>query len=173
MRRITFGLITPSSRKETIASRSAASSSRRQLRQAAALSAYSSIVPPASRPAVSPDAVLVKLAHLLLAVRRDPLVRAEQLEPAEGRVGGLEAGLELREPAGLVVAFYAQRPYKERQREPLQDERCEDHREGQEKDQVAPGERAPGVRGQGYGEGRRQGDRAPHAAPGHHVVRKW
>src|SRR5215207_4195958 len=52
MRRITTGLILPSSRKDKTTSRSAASSSRRHSRQAAELSAYSSVVPPASRPAV-------------------------------------------------------------------------------------------------------------------------
>src|SRR3712207_4524542 len=36
---------------------------------------------------VAPDALLVVLAYLLLGVRRDPLVVAELLEPAQGRVG--------------------------------------------------------------------------------------
>ncbi|MDQ4106514.1 MAG: hypothetical protein M3157_04985 [Actinomycetota bacterium] len=49
-RRITFGLISPRSRMLAMVSRSATSNSRRQLRQAVALSAYSSVVPPASRP---------------------------------------------------------------------------------------------------------------------------
>jgi hypothetical protein len=52
MRRMTSGLIAPSSRKDTMASRSAASNSRRQFRQVAELPAYSSVMPPASRPAV-------------------------------------------------------------------------------------------------------------------------
>ena len=52
MRRITTGLILPSSRKDKTTSRSAASSSRRQSRQSPELLAYSSVVPPAWRPAV-------------------------------------------------------------------------------------------------------------------------
>ena len=50
MRRITSGPISPASREERRASRSAAISSRRHLRQVAELSAYSSVVPPALMP---------------------------------------------------------------------------------------------------------------------------
>src|SRR3712207_8810415 len=40
-------------------------------------------------------------AHLLLAAQRDSLVGAQLLELAEGRMGGLKAGLQLRELSGL------------------------------------------------------------------------
>src|SRR5215218_5253138 len=103
MRRMTSGEISPRSRRETMASLSAASSSRRQFRQAAELSVYSCVEPPSWKP----------------------------LEPLEGGMCSLEPGLQLRQFVCFFVSLQPEPPYQGTQREPLQDQREEDRREGE------------------------------------------
>src|SRR5215212_7168501 len=116
---------------------------------------------------VTPDAALVVVAHLLLGAGRHPLVLGDPLQTAQGGACSLEAGPELHERALVSVVLQAQRPNQQRQREPLQDERCEDHREGEEEDQVPALEALP-PDGHWYGEGSRQRNTASHPAPAHH-----
>src|SRR5829696_5483876 len=116
---------------------------------------------------VTPDAALVVVAHLLLCAGRHPLVLGDPLQPAQGGACSLEAGPELHERVLVPVVLQAQRPDQQRQRKPLQDERCEDHREGEEEDQVPPLEALP-PDGHWHGEGSRQRNPAPHPAPAHH-----
>src|SRR5215213_4731364 len=116
---------------------------------------------------VAPDASFVVVAHLLLGTLWDPLVVAEPLQPLEGGAGSLEAGPELHERALVPFVLQAQRPDERPQRQPLHDECGEDHREGDEEDQVPHIEALPSD-GHGHGEGRRQRDRAAHPAPAHH-----
>src|SRR5688500_9608612 len=116
---------------------------------------------------VASDAAFVVLAHLLLGALWDPLVVAEALQPLEGGAGSFEAGPELHERTLAPFDLQAQRPDERSQRQPLRDERSEDHGEGDEEDQVPYIEALP-FDGHGHGEGRRKRYRAPHPAPAHH-----
>src|SRR5829696_1408812 len=116
---------------------------------------------------VAPDASFVVVAHLLPGALWDPLVVAEPLQPAQGGAGSLEAGSELQEHALVPFVLQAQRPDERPECQPLHDERSEDHREGDEEDQVPHIEAFPSD-GHGHGEGRRQRHRAAHPAPAHH-----
>src|SRR5215207_2150507 len=116
---------------------------------------------------VAPDASFVVVAHLLPGALWDPLVVAEPLQPAQGGAGSLEAGSELHEHALVPFVLQTQRPDERPECQPLHDERSEDHREGDEEDQVPHIEAFPSD-GHGHGEGRRQRHRAAHPAPAHH-----
>jgi len=125
MRRMVSGLISPPSRMRMMASRSASMRSRRHRRQAAELSAYSS---------VAGYAVLIVLAHTPLVLRGEAVLRAYLLQPLQRRTGALESGPQLPDPGGGPVFPEAERFYEEGEGEPLQDERRQDHGEGEEED---------------------------------------
>ena len=88
--------------------------------------------------AVAPEPV--QATHPLGRLRSRPLLVLELVEPLERSLGGVQARLGLlpcqrrRPPRAAATRITNGR------REPLQDERHEDHREGQEDDQVAPRE---------------------------------
>src|SRR3712207_154243 len=64
-------------------------------------------------------------------------------------MGSLEPGLQLHEFVCFFVSLQPEPTYQGTQSEPLQDQRGEDRREGEEEDQVATGERLAGVRDKG------------------------
>jgi hypothetical protein len=91
-----------------------------------------------------------------------PVLDGQLVQPRQRRVGRGQAGAQLL-PLLDAVAPHAEAVDQRGQRQPLDDQGDEDHREGQEQDQVPLWEALQGQRQRG-----RQRDRPAHPAPPDH-----
>jgi len=114
----------------------------------------------------APDAEVVHPAHAVGGVVAHPVLAAQLLDPVQRRARGEDPRLRfaLLEVAVVLDAEDLDEP---RQREPLQDQRGEDDRVGQEDDEVALREGPAAVDRLRDGQCRGQGHGTAHAGPSH------
>ena len=103
--------------------------------------------------AVGPEAV--EAAHALGGVVAHPVLDGELLEPRDRGFRGADARLRVLSVLASIL-LETERADHERERQALADERCEDHREREEEDEIAPRKRRSGVRLEREGECRRE-----------------